>query len=732
MILAATIAFLTAFSVVPEREVRDTLKASEVSVSLKFPDGFFHQPLAATEINLQRMERENIRSVGDLSALAPNFFQPRYGSHITSSIYFRGFGSRIDQPVVGVYLDDIPLLNKNAYDFDFLDIRRVQVLRGPQSVLFGRNTSLGIIRLESLSPMDWTGVRSAAEATSNGSWKAAASVFRKPSDKWGWNAGAAVSHQSGFFVNTGTGSICDSGNSVSLRGRVEWLPGSGWEIANTLQANALQEGGYAYGLQDPETGTVLPVNYNDPSGYRRFHIVDGLSARKSGAAADWSAAVSWQFLSDRMDMDNDFTPASYFSMTQRQREHAFTAEIMARNRPGASGWRRLTGAFLFGKWLRMSAPVTFRRDGIDALILSHANTGISKVFPGEQLLIEEQSFIIGNDFRIPAVGVALFHESSWTTGRWTFTAGFRLETEYTSMRHDSSADIHYRFTLVMPSYELMTTEFRGKERQFFLVPIPKVAVSYTLDKGLLYATVQRGHKAGGFNTQLFSDILQNRMMGQMMRELGVSMTGRYDSASATQYRPESTWNFEMGAHWSPNPQWQLAAALFRIECTDMQITVMAPGMSTGRMMSNAARARSQGAELSAHWMEGPWSLDMETGYTYAVTAGKRIPYAPESTLSAATAYRLEKPVSWLDDITFGARFQGIGRIWWDEENTLMQPFYPLLSASVRFRHGPWTFTLWGENLTGTSYRTFWFRSLQKDFFASGRPPHGGIRINYNL
>ena len=178
MILAATIAFLTAFSVVPEREVRDTLKASEVSVSLKFPDGFFHQPLAATEINLQRMERENIRSVGDLSALAPNFFQPRYGSHITSSIYFRGFGSRIDQPVVGLYLDDVPLLDKNAYDFDFLDIRRIRVLRGPQSVLYVRNTSLGVVRLESLSPMDWTGVRASAEATSNGSWKAAASVFR--------------------------------------------------------------------------------------------------------------------------------------------------------------------------------------------------------------------------------------------------------------------------------------------------------------------------------------------------------------------------------------------------------------------------------------------------------------------------------------------------------------------------------------------------------------------------
>ena len=191
MILALISALLLALPHEPEGEVRDSLKASEVTASLKFTGALFQQPVAVTEVSMRRLEQDRIRSVGDLSAVAPNFFQPRYGSHITSSLYFRGFGSRIDQPVVGVYLDDVPLLNKNAYDFDFLDLRRVQVLRGPQSVLFGRNTSLGVIRLESLSPFDWTGVKASAEAASNGSWKVSSSLFRRPSERLGWSLSAA-------------------------------------------------------------------------------------------------------------------------------------------------------------------------------------------------------------------------------------------------------------------------------------------------------------------------------------------------------------------------------------------------------------------------------------------------------------------------------------------------------------------------------------------------------------
>ena len=729
---AALIALLL-LSGTPDGGQADTLQAAVHSADLKLSGGLDRLPLAATEVRMQRIGRENIRSVADLSAVAPNFFQPRYGSRITSSIYFRGFGSRIDQPVTGIYVDGVPILNKNAYDFDFPDLRRIQLLRGPQSVLFGRNTSLGVIRIETLSPFDWTGLRASAETASNGSWRASAAVFRKSSAQLAWSASAAFSHEGGFFDNAYDGTRCDRGNSFSLRGRVQGRRG-GWQFDNSLQAGWLREGGYAYALWDADSETLLPVCYNDPSGYRRLHVMDGLSARRAWERTELSAALSWQLLDDRLDLDNDFTPLSYFRLTQAQREHGVTAEVLLQGRPSPS-WRWLAGTFLFGKHLRMHAPVTFLADGIDELILAHANAGIAAAFPGEQILIREREFVIGSDFLLPSGGAALFGELTWTSGRWSLSAGMRLDAEGAAMRYDSAADIHWRFTLIMPEYEVFHCAFNGSERQFFMVPLPKLSVSYALERGLLYFSFQRGSKAGGFNTALFSDILQNRMMDGMMRELGVSSGGgRYDSAAATQYRPESTWNFEAGLHWQPLRTLRIDAALFHIACTDQQITVMAPGMSTGRMMSNAARARSQGAELSAAWAKGPWSIDVDYGYAHAVTdAGKRIPYAPAGTLSASAAYRKALPRRlWWDTAEAGLRLRGIGPIWWDDENTLRQPFYATAGASATLRRAAVGLTLWVENLGGASYRTFWFRSLQRDFFASGRPRQWGIRIHYNF
>ena len=82
---------------------------------------------------------------------------------MTSTIYVRGMGARIDQPVVGFNVDNVPFLNKDGYDFDIEDIDRIEVLRGPQSTLYGRNTMGGLVNVYTLSPMKYQGLRSMLE-----------------------------------------------------------------------------------------------------------------------------------------------------------------------------------------------------------------------------------------------------------------------------------------------------------------------------------------------------------------------------------------------------------------------------------------------------------------------------------------------------------------------------------------------------------------------------------------
>ena len=147
----------------PDKEVADTLPASSVAASMK--QAFRLDKLAApfTSAFALEMEQRGLGSPRALSTIVPNLHLPDYGSAMTSSVYLRGFGSRIDNPVLGLYIDDIPILDKNLYDFDFLDIRRADLLRGPQGTLYGRNAMTGVLSLSTLGPSVWQGGRAAVE-----------------------------------------------------------------------------------------------------------------------------------------------------------------------------------------------------------------------------------------------------------------------------------------------------------------------------------------------------------------------------------------------------------------------------------------------------------------------------------------------------------------------------------------------------------------------------------------
>ncbi len=139
-------------------------------------------PVAVSHFGREEAERQRIATLRDLSALVPNLHVPDYGSRMTSSVYVRGLGARIDQPVLGLLVDDIPVMNKDAYDFDVTDILGIEVLRGPQSTLYGRNTMGGVMRIRTRSPAKGSAPeRSTATATPSGPAHRAISGLRPAS-----------------------------------------------------------------------------------------------------------------------------------------------------------------------------------------------------------------------------------------------------------------------------------------------------------------------------------------------------------------------------------------------------------------------------------------------------------------------------------------------------------------------------------------------------------------------
>ena len=710
-----------------------------------------HQPVAASVVGRERIERQGIRSLKDAASLVPNFHMPDYGSRMTSSLYVRGLGARIDQPVVGLNVDNVPYMNKDAYDFDLADIERIEVLRGPQSTLYGRNTMGGVINIYTLSPLTYEGARIGMEYGSGNTWRVRASSYFRIAPDVGVSVAAHYGSSDGFYTNDFTGHKCDWERSGGGRFRVQWAVRDGLRIDNTLAFGDLRQGGYAYAFAGRTTDEPLPgeyaptpgrIAYNDPCSYRRTTLSDGFTVRADLGGCSLSSITSYQYLDDEMVLDQDFLPLSYFTLTQARTEHALTEDVVVRSRDDGV-YRWLAGAFGFVRHMRMEAPVTFLKDGIDNLILSHIRSEEIRAWWGTPDSPTDE-FLLDSRFRNPSWGAALYHESTLVLGRWRRAAGLWVVYEHGRLDYRSATASDYTTQTVSDGLiypHRIAIDNDDALRLSFTEVLPRFSAQVRLGaerRSTLYASVAKGYKAGGFNTQMFSDVLQQ----QMMKQMGIGTLG--DVADIVTYKPEKSWNYELGSHLE-NPSGTLRAdlALFWIDCRDQQLTVFPDDLGTGRMMTNAGRTRSFGGEASLQAVVAR-RLELNAAYGYTNARFVRydngqedfrhrfVPYAPQHTASVQASWAIPAGLRWLDRVVVSAGVSGLGRIWWNERNSLGQPFYLLTECSVRFEHRHYTLDLWVRNLFDTRYDAFYFVSIRNAFVQQGRPRTMGVRLSILL
>lgn len=728
----------------PVPQVRDTISGSVVTSSVK-RESFVSDIPGVSTFLMRRIEERGIASPKNLSAVVPGLNIPDYGTSMTSTIYVRGLGSRMDNPVIGLYVDDVPIIDKNCYDFSFKDIRRIDFLHGPQGTLYGRNSMLGVLSVETLSPTAYQGTRGIIEYGSASTLSAKLSAY-----KGRFGLTAAYGHTDGFFINEYDGSNCGLSDSFSARARFVGGVGKA-SLDNILTVSYIDQTGYPY--RNLMAGELLPVDYNDKSGYRRFFLMDGFRLKTEWRNWKISSVTSFQTLFDSMDMDQDFTPKSMFTLNQIQEQVAFTQEFIFKPKTHTVWWDSQTGLFAMVKLNKMSAPVRFLKDGIKSLILDNANSGIPQELG--RLNIQEENFLIYSDFDIALGNVAAYHESYFNTGRWTFTAGLRLDFEASRMRYDSGSDIHFIVSPAMSEYIPFSTKVDGTETVRYAQLQPKLSVSYDAtsermrSKGLnmsLLASVSEGYRSGGFNTQIFSDVLQRKMMLGMMESLGVHLDGKGDlSTDGLTYKPEICLNYEIGGKFRMRSAGHILESFFtayRVDCRNQQMTVFPYGNGTGRMMANAGRSRSLGVEAEASWMWKGLSVSFAGSLMDARFvdyddgrndwSGNRIPYSPESTLYLRCGYKFLTRGRFLRSVSLNADINRSGRIYWNEAGDISQSPYSLIGADVRLTTSKAELWLRGQNLTGTEYSVFYFKSVGNSFFQAGKPRRFTIGLSINL
>ncbi len=734
-------AFVLCAGVVPSlagdniTESERSVQLNEVSVTaVKTGTSLDDQPLSSTVVTADEIVNDNIVNIRQVSEMAPNVYMPRYGSRMTSSIYVRGLGARIDQPVVGLIIDNVAVLNKDNYDFDIPDIERIEILRGPQSTLYGRNTMGGVINVTTLSPMRWQGVRFSAEYATYNTARVSAGVYGKLRNNLGMSLSLAYNRSDGHYVNLFNGAKTDAEQGWRASWRTVWRPLRKVTVDNSASLTVNRQSGYPY--------TSVPtgqINYNDTCYYRRTGILEGLTVKYVGDRCTASAVTGFQYIDDDMTLDQDFLPVDYFTLTQRRREWALTEDVVAKGYKGAYRW--LGGAFAYYKRQNMHAPVTFFDYGISELIEKHVNTGDDR-YP---LVWDERNMVLDSRFVQPVHGLGVYHSSSYSWKGFDASVALRLEYERTSIHYRSATNTSYSVYDMTGSeptlfaHRDINIDDTGKLHQNTLQLLPRFTLQYATRAGNLYFSAAKGYKSGGYNTQMFSDVLQQ----DLMAELGVAR--KYAVDQIITYKPEKSWNYEVGAHLNFfGGKLSANGALFYIDCVDQQITMFPDGTTTGRIMANAGKTRSMGVEFAATWRPLE-TLTVRGSYGYTDArfvdfnngredfAGKRVPYAPAHTLFAGASYSQGlSACKWLDRIVFDLSVRGVGDIMWDEANLVSQPFYALLDAQVRFEWQDISLALWGDNITSTSYDTFYFVSIGNAFLQRGRSATFGATLRVNF
>ena len=763
-------------------------------------------PAATTVLSQKDMQANQVNSVKNLTGIVPNLFIPDYGSKLTTSIYIRGIGSRINTPSVGLYVDNIPYIDKSAFDFNYADIERIDILRGPQGTLYGRNTMGGLIKVHTKSPFTYQGTDIRMGAATYNNYNVSLTHYHRISDRFAFSTGGFYEHTGGFFENSARNNEkVDKSNAGGGRFRGIYMPTSNLKIDMALSYEYSDQGGYPYyytgitpsaiaeakkdkkEITEDRADYIGKISYNDRSSYYRGLLNAGVNIEYQAQNFILSAVTGYQNLKDRMFLDQDFTERDIFNIEQKQRSNTISEEIILKAKPGKR-WQWATGAFGFYQWLHTTGPVLFKEEGVKTMIEDNANNAFAAMEgkgPTMRMTLHNPTLSVGGTFDTPTLSGALYHESTFNdlfTEGLSFTAGLRLDYEKISMKYNSvSTPVDFDFDLSMAmgpaSLNLSDhnmkapTSFVGKLSTDYLQLLPKFAIQYEWNKrNNIYATVAKGYRSGGYNIQMFSDLSQTEMSRSMMNAimespnlgkhpqygavfeqmLGSRIPNEPDIKKSTTYKPEYSWNYELGSHltlWEGKLWADLA--VFYMDTRDQQISQFAAS-GLGRVTINAGKSHSYGAEASLRAsVTNELSLNASYGYTYATFTdyiineadkdgnltvkadynGKYVPFVPKHTLNIGGEYAITcSSRSIFDRIVFQANYNAAGRIYWTEQNDVSQAFYGTLNWRANLEKGNAMISFWARNFLDKDYAAFYFETMNKGFMQKGRPVQFGIDL----
>ncbi len=657
-----------------------------VLVSAQKREEFLQQvPFSITALSAKQVQQYRLWNTDELTAITPNLFSSNSGDdrNVTS---IRGITTTSYDPAVATYIDGVNQFSLDTYIPHLADIERIEILRGPQGTLYGRNAMGGVINIITKQPTDKQSGFAEINVGNYGQQRYIAGI-RSPLVKGKLYAGAAAMYnkRDGFYTNDFNNSSFDKQNSFAGNYFLKLIASNRWSLnLNVKHANNRNNGAFPMvnGVGDA-FANPFHLNQNATAKMIDNTFNSSLLVNYAGSGFNFSSQTAYQSNHRYYDkpLDGDFSPIDGVTIINNYGDEwnnvkVFTQEFKFSSPASSSSKLKWTaGSYLFHQNTPNKQATHF---GQDAAMIDPS--------------IMDTDFGIINSTKGKSTGVSFFGQLTYAvTDKLDLIGGLRYDFE------KKKYSVLGEYQKDPDPNPVFATRPDTSASANFNAFSPKVGLAYKVaNNSNLFAVYSRGYRTGGF-TQLSSDPSQPPLYP---------------------YKPEYSNNIEVGIKNNfCNNRLRLNVSAFYTQVTDAQVpTLVLPDAIT--VTRNAGKLNSKGAELelSATAAKG-LQLDYNFGYTDAVyktlklsqygnavdLAGKKQIFTPEITSMLAMQYSTSI-CKWQQlKLVVRGEWIYLGKQYFDLSNSISQNGYSLLNTRAGVSAKNIEIMFWGRNLGDKKY-----------------------------
>ncbi|MCM2312189.1 MAG: TonB-dependent receptor [Steroidobacteraceae bacterium] len=698
-------------------------------------------PIALSVFDAAALRDANIDRIEEIVLRTPNFTMMRVNVG-EPQFYIRGVGSNSDSaagdPTVGVFQDEIYIGRISGAAFDVFDMQRVEILRGPQGTLFGRNTSGGAINFVPNRPEQDFFASAELSLGNYDSIEGRAVLNGGITDDLSGRLSVSHREHSGYSENITTGADLDDEDNWSARAQLMFTPGDStrlllaydfvtddnagnarvpFPVFDTGQVGAANNLALAALRRIWPAGSDLRKSYSVPESFQERDI-DGLTVRFENDASygSWTLLGGWRKV--QLSWYEDLDGLKPFGFPPVTPPFPQPYGWVLKNRDVAD-----EDAEQYSLEARLASPADARVQWVAGLYYFTEEVNREESFLTQFSLLAAAGGDVTFIQDVDSSTYAAFGQATYpVTDNFSVTAGLRYSNDEKDAHQIGRNNVPTDLTPGIPLFPGQPYDVKASDS--WDATTGKLAFDYRTGGGnLLYASASKGFKSGIYPSQ-----------NNVVQSVGEATP------------PEEVWSYEAGAktQWLDNTL-RVNVAVFLMDYTDLQLFRLDPQL---RLLTFTEDTTNSGAELEL--LAAP-AEGLETGLNVAylkaevnggVNDGAELPRAPQYTVGGFARYEwpfaggnmaLRADFKWTDDYRTEIAYN-TGAPAADAANariTAVESF-ALLDARLSYAPGEGNleFSLWGKNLTDETYPTHIIPFLGNGFAIFAPPRTYGVSASW--